>query len=436
VPRRHPDGTPIGSFPGQILFTNIELHKCRANFVLQVPHRVFTGATGTTCLQSDLKDGILHSGDRVDSGGEMGMGGHGGGRVTRVSMVLAVGAVALAVVGAATSSGGTRPTVAAAPAALSGEQASTSSYSFGINAHPDHNSGPRALRALGASLARVEWTIGAPTTSMGAIIGAYASAGVKVQPLAAFVGRLPSQGEAMNLRAWALRFGPKGTFWKRPENRSRYAITRIEFGNETSYGYQYGDSYSDQSYADRAAEYARRAKDAAIALRGTGVGLLIQGEDGGSIASHWVDRMFEAVPDLGAYAAGWTVHPYGPDGNLKIDRMLSHLQYHGVSRSTAKIYITEWGLASDDGKSLDDNYGYPVNMTFADAARTLADVVATWRGRYGSNLAQIIIYQDYESRSAGQPSANREHFFGIFRPGRVEKGDYTAEVRRQILAAR
>jgi hypothetical protein len=391
---------------------------------------------GCRSLRFDRIDGILHPEDRVNYGGEeTKVDGGGGARLTRVSMALAVGAVVLAVVGAATTSG-TRPAQGATRAYNTSEQASWLPYRFGINARPDRTSGPSALRSLGASLARVEWPIGTPPTGLGAIIGAYAAAGAKVQPLAGFAGRLPSTEEALNLRTWALRFGPKGTFWKRADNRRKYAITRIEFGNETSYGYQYGDSALDQSYADRAAEYARRAKDAALALRGTGVGLLIQGEGGGSRESPWLNRMFDAVPELATYAAGWTVHPYGPDGAAKIDLMLSHLEARGVARATVRIYITEWGLATDDGRALDDNYGYPANMTFAEAARTLADVVGGWRATYSANLAEVIIFQDYESRPTGSQSSDREHYFGIFRPGRVEKGAYTAEVRRQVLAAR
>ena len=63
--------------------------------------------------------------------------------------------------------------------------------------------------------------------------------------------------EAQNLATWAAEFGPGGRFWAgRPDGD--LAVQQIEFGNETSYGYQYGDTWSDASYANRAEQYATR----------------------------------------------------------------------------------------------------------------------------------------------------------------------------------
>ena len=304
----------------------------------------------------------------------------------------------------------------------------------GLNSHPNTVGGPRAARLLGSGLARVEWGIDVSPGAMEAVVTAYARAGVKIQPLAGFAGDLPTEDEARNLRAWALRFGPNGTFWKSGALR-RLAITHIEFGNETSYGYQYDDDASTESYAQRARTYAERARLAARVLQGTGVGLLIQADDGGSKRSTWVDQMFSAVPDLHRSAAGWIVHPYGPSGTDRIKRTIAFLGARGVPVASIRVYVTEWGLASDNGRTLDDNYGYPTDLTYDQAAEILRATLSSWREAFGEQLAQVIIYQDYEPRPGGG-STHREHYFGVLRSNGADKGSYTAEVRRQLTGVR
>lgn len=324
------------------------------------------------------------------------------------------------------------PRSAAADLAVaSGVARSTgSAQTIGLNSHPNTNGGPRAARLLGARLSRVEWGIGESPREMERIVGAYARVGVRIQPLAGFAGRLPSSSEAQNLRSWALRFGPKGSFWRTRESR-RFAITQIEFGNETSYGYQYGDDATADSYVKRAREYGARAREAALALKGTGVGLLVQADDGGSKRSTWVDEMLSASPDLPSKTAGWIVHPYGPSGAERIRRMILFLGANGVPVSSIRIYVTEWGIASGDGKRLDDNYGFPLDMTYKQASEILRDTVAEWRRLFRTALAQVIIYQDYETHQGGE-SSDREHYFGALRPNGGDKGAYTAEVRWQL----
>ena len=307
-------------------------------------------------------------------------------------------------------------------------------FVFGVSGRADSKRGPLAARSLKASLTRVEWDISTQPSAMASVVSGYARVGSRVQPIAGFVGRLPSYSEAQNLRAWALRFGPKGTFWRTAAAR-RLAVTHIEFGNETSYGYQYGDDVGSESYAQRARAYAQAARDAGLALRGTGVTLLVQADDAGSERSNWVDEMFAAVPDLASYAAGWVVHPYGPSGSERINRTIAYLTANRVRRASIRIYVTEWGLASADGRMLDDNYGNPANMTYTQAAHLLSSTVAKWRKTYGARLAEMILFQDYDSRRPGA-SNGREDYFGALRVNGRDKGLYTAEVRRQLAVAR
>jgi hypothetical protein len=290
-----------------------------------------------------------------------------------------------------------------------------------------------AIKWLGAPVVRVEFDIGTPVSQMRQSIGAITSAGARPLLLAGFEGGLPTQAEAQNLASWAAEFGPGGNFWN-GRSDGRLAVHQIEFGNETSYGYQYGDGYADASYASRAEQYAVRLAQAhdAIAMTHRSVGLLAQADDGGSGSANWVNHMFDAVPNLGQYVDGWTVHPYGPRDRWepKIDRLIMQTSANGAS-PRIPIDVTEWGISTDNGASLSDNYGWPVNATYAQAASALRDSVAAMRldPQIAPRLRLFIIYAVHDLGSP-RSSAERERYFGVLQANLAEKGAYTAEVRQ------
>ena len=291
-------------------------------------------------------------------------------------------------------------------------------------------------RRLGNRLCRVEFDIAIRAQAMDPVIGSYARAGIRVQLLAGFHGRLPTEREARNLGSWAARFGPKGVFWKNKDTNTRMPVLKIEFGNETSYGHQYdhtGTWSSSPELAARARVYALLAKTASIALADSGIGLLVQADDGGAENSVWVDQMFAAVPDLATRTAGWTVHPYGENGFARIDRMLAQLAAQGAP-ATVPIFITEWGLATANGRRLNDNYGYPTDMTYAEAAATLRWVMKRWKSAYGSRIASVIYYMLTDLGAVRAPT-DRERHFGALTADGSPKGQYTLEVRAQIEAS-
>lgn len=296
------------------------------------------------------------------------------------------------------------------------------------------------VRALGAHTARLEVEIGTPASQIAPIVEAYAQAGVKPLLLASFDGTLPSTAEAESLAEWAKAFGPDGTLWQGKSLPAGTAVTDIEFGNETSYAYQYPDTskasnwYDLPSYAARAQTYALRleAAQTAIAASGAHVGLLAQADDGGSGASTWVDNMFAAVPDLAERVAGWTVHPYGPHWQTRIDKLVSSTAAHGAP-GAIPIYVTEWGLATDNGRCLSDNYGWNACMTYTEAASTLSSTMSAMRARYGARLAAFYLYQAHDQAASGA-STDRESYFGALQSDEAPKGAYTTTVETLLSA--
>jgi len=285
------------------------------------------------------------------------------------------------------------------------------------------------LKALGVRTARIEFGVGTSASSLASDVDAYARAGIRPLLLATFYGRNPSTTEAQNLANWAKAYGPGGTFWAGKTYPAGTAVTQIEFGNETSYTYQFSDN-SSGTYAARAQTYAQRARDAAAAIRAANpnVGLLVQG-DNAQQQTAWVQNMFRAVPNLGDLAAGWTIHPYGPNWATRIDSTINSTRTAG-SRDLP-IWVTEWGLSSDNGRCLSDNYGFNRCMTYGEAATTLHSALSGMKSRYGSRLDGFYLYQAHDQYATGTKTG-REAYFGALQSNGTAKGAYTSEVKADL----
>ncbi|MGE0028956.1 MAG: LamG domain-containing protein [Thermoleophilia bacterium] len=278
----------------------------------------------------------------------------------------------------------------------------------------------------GAHITRIEFAIGTPVADMREFIARAASQKVEVVILAGFPNRIPSAEEARSLAAWAAEYGPGGNFWK---NRSdgAYASRYIEFGNESSYPYM--------GTMDRGGEYAQRARDAsqAIAAANPRVGLLVQADDAGSGAQNpWIKDMFAAVPNLGTFAAGWTIHPYGPRSSWesRIQFLIDQTRARGAP--DLPIFITEWGLATDNGNNLSDNYHWPTDMTYSDAAGTLTSTFEAMNARFPGRLAVFLYYFVRDSAKIGA-SSDREDYFGVWTVDGSPKGALT-DAAKQLAA--
>lgn len=302
---------------------------------------------------------------------------------------------------------------------------------------PGINSGSAAIwelpgaQLLGAKIVRVATSIATTPKEFEPVIAAYAEQGIRVAPLATFTRTLPTPAQAQNLAAWANAFGPGGTFWSSHAG-GQYAIQTIEFGNETSDSYQYTDN-TPAGYASRAQTYAMRFAEAATAIRAANpkVGLLALG-DSGNAGPAWVENMFKAVPNLGTLVAGWTVHPYGPNWRVKFEEIISQTAAQGAP-STIPIDVTEWGLSTDNGRCLSENYGWNSCMTYQEAAAVLARTISEMRQALPGRLGLLLLYQIRDQKPSGE-TTGREDYFGAVQRELQPKGAYTAAVK-EVLAS-
>jgi hypothetical protein len=266
-----------------------------------------------------------------------------------------------------------------------------------------------AMASLKPKLVRLEFNVGDPASKITPYVDAYQKIGARVLLLAGFHGSMPSSDAARNLGTWAKAFGPA--------SGRAIPVTTIEFGNETSYTYQYNDEPGDSSYKSRAAGYGQRAVEAGQAIRAAdpGVGLVVQADDGDTGSSAWVDSMFGAAPSLNQWVTGYTVHPYGPGYATRMNKIRAMLIAHKANRP---FWITEWGLAADGGRCLSDNYGWDKCMTEDEASATMRKV-ATDVSKM--NVAAFVVYQFQDQGSPGS-SSEREDFFGIMDSSGKPKG--------------
>ena len=246
-------------------------------------------------------------------------------------------------------------------------------------------------------------------------VGRAAGQGVEVILLAAFEdGGIPSADQARGLGAWAREFGPGGTFWQ-GRSDGAYASRYIEFGNETSYSYQ--------GTQNEGGQYALRARDAIEAIKAANprVGLLVQADDANINPSPWVRDMFNAVPNLGNLAAGWTVHPYGPRSRWepKISNLIN--QTAAAGSPPLPIFATEYGISTDDGRTLSDNYEWPTNMTYQQAADAILRDVPAMNARFPGRMA-VLLWYFIRDHAAPGASSDREDYFGAIKEDRSDKG--------------
>jgi hypothetical protein len=336
--------------------------------------------------------------------------------------------------GSGSSAGSTSGTpVTPPPAGESsfGSVSGSATFQPGLNSGTNLTTDVAGATTLGAKLVRIEFAIETPASQLQNTIAGYAAKGIRVAPLAGFYGTIPTAAQAKNLATWASTYGPGGTFWA-GRSDGALAIRTIEFGNETSYGYQYGDGAGAASYTARAQTYAIRVKEAAEAISATGVdvGVLAQADDW---TGDWVNAMYSAVPNLDDYVAGWTIHPYGTNWQSRIQDLISQTAAQGAP-SSIPIDITEWGVATDNGNCLNDNYGMNKCMSYTEAGATVTSTAAAMRLKLGGRLNMFMLYQVRDQSTSGT-SNEREAYFGALQQNLQPKGAYTSAVQGLLASS-
>lgn len=300
----------------------------------------------------------------------------------------------------------------------------------GVHFNGDVQGAANGAVSLGAKIVRVEFAAAATATSLDATFTYYADRGLKILLLAAIgTPTLISSGTAANLGTWATRFGPGGTFWASYGGTDR-PISHIEFGNESNFNWQCPppNNSGTPGYAAKARTYATifTAAYNAIQAANPAVGLLCQGTANDSGDPSWVNNLFVQEPGLAARVNGWTVHPYSPAWASNMNNYVSHL----ASRDPNKpIDITEIGISTDNGRALNNNYNWPVNLTYSQAATSLQGVIVGMHQQsWWPRIRHWIYYQSLDNQDSGTSIEREAYFGGLQRLGQ-EKGAYSTQVR-------
>ena len=170
-------------------------------------------------------------------------------------------------------------------------------------------------------------------------------------------------------------------------------------------------------------------------MTGRDVGLLAQADDGGTGPRTGSTTCSAPCPTSASMVDGWTVHPYGPRSRWepKIDRLIASTAAHGAP-ATIPIDVTEYGISSANGAPLTDNYGWPTNLTYAQAAAALDATIAEMRARSDDRPAAAGLHDLRGARPApaGHHNQQREQNFGVLQDNLAGKGAYSTEVRQQL----
>jgi hypothetical protein len=286
-------------------------------------------------------------------------------------------------------------------------------------------------QTLGAKNVRMNFNIDTPTSQMDPIIAAYAAAGIRPELLATFdAGTIPTASEVANLQSWATRYGPGGTFWAQSGYPASLAVTRIEFGNESSGNWEYPalanlpSWWNSSGYEQVAEQYGQAYVQAVsdVSAANPGVKTLAVADSPGNVPE-WLQYMFQGAPTLKNVVQGWVVHPYGAAWQSDINTTLAQTQALGAS-SSVPVYVTEVGVATDNGNCLNGNYGWNACMSYAQAATTITSQVQAIETDLGSRLAELDLYSARDLNTPGTTN-DMESYFGALGPTGQSKGPYT-----------
>lgn len=270
----------------------------------------------------------------------------------------------------------------------------TSGQTVGLVANADHQRVIDVAARLGTVLIRQEFDLDTPVAEVAADV-AYAKArGIETITQVGIRPGIPSPARSVQACAWPGKY--------------------LEFGNETGFSYQ-GTQNEGEAYGRAAQAVAQCA----------GGRLLVQADDGNT-GSGWTGAVLRGGPQLGSLVAGWTIHPYGPRSRWfpRMERAINELGVAGVR--DPNMFVTEWGISSDDGRGLEDNYGFATNLSYTAAGELIRSNVTDMLVQF-PQIKAFTYYQVTDQQGSG--SGQREHYFGATKNDGSDKPGLTDDVR-------
>lgn len=266
---------------------------------------------------------------------------------------------------------------------------------------------PKLVRVggLSASMSRSE---------IQAIADQYGALQTRIIALVDFNGAPPSEADCRNLATWANVTG----------------LEAIEFGNEPWIAPQYGgyfpETYNPGDPNDPYIIYASRFKVAKQAIEAANPKMILIAVGDSANTNHRpAYKTFQAMQAIGVKPSAIQIHPYGPRYMNRLDDAKRDLTAMGWQNNTS-IWVTEVGVSSDNGRQLDDNYGWNKAMSYNEAGDVLRTVTA---GLAAGGVKRIIIYMGTDYRDPGT-SNNREYYFGLTQTNGSDKGSLSNTARQ------
>ena len=230
-------------------------------------------------------------------------------------------------------------------------------------------------------------------------------------------------GDPTHYREWVVafirRYGAGGSFWSEHPtlDASRYAITTFELGNEPYFG-----SMTASEYAD-----AIRPTLEAVKQIGLPAKLIVDSYIFGT-DTHWIDTLYQRIPDFNSLFYGFADHPYwyghdpaqmGDDNSPfeRIETLRRKMAEHGAAAKP--IFLTEYGESTA-------NCGSECVTESAQAAH-IQRMIDAAINRTDWKVEALFIYQLHDWSTN---SSNREEQFGLLSQDGTPKPAYPSPARR------
>lgn len=244
-----------------------------------------------------------------------------------------------------------------------------------------------------------------------------------------------SQAYANFVREVVTRYGSNGTFWTENPGIPRDPTTYYDLWNEPYYPAFWASGPDPAAYARmfrQAVTVARGADPSARFLLEANTSSYTSG------APSFLPAMFNAVPNLGSYASGLSVHPYASDGRgpayctrytpsrgagqdwhstlyetCRIEDERRILNMFGATN--VKLWITEVGWSTTQGA--------PNSVTAMQQAAYIRTLFTMLRGQWRGLVAAVQWYQLEDAPpTAGRPADG----YGLLRGNGTAKPSWTA----------